>query len=46
MQGRFFGGRKLNAHSWDGVTDYEVTETEEQKQERLKKWQEFIEKPD
>ena len=26
MQGRFFGGRALEAEFWDGVTDYKVSD--------------------
>ena len=37
MNDRWFAGRRLLAQKWDGVTKYDVEETEEQKEERLKK---------
>lgn len=46
MNGRWFGGRRLLAQRWDGVTKYDVEETEEQKEERLKKWEEYLERRD
>ncbi|XP_028412564.1 HIV Tat-specific factor 1 homolog [Dendronephthya gigantea] len=46
MNGRWFAGRKLLAQKWDGVTKYEVEETEEEKEKRLKKWEEYLERKD
>ena len=31
------------AHAWDGVTNYPVEETEEEKAKRLKQWEKFLE---
>ena len=42
MHGRWFAGRRLVAERWDGVTKYDVEESEEQKEARLKKWDEFL----
>ncbi|EGC32981.1 hypothetical protein DICPUDRAFT_155008 [Dictyostelium purpureum] len=44
MDGRFFGGRKLSADFYDGFTNYHVDETDEDKEIRLKKWEEYISK--
>lgn len=43
MQGRYFASRRIQAHSWDGVTNYQVEETEEEKAKRLKQWEKFLE---
>jgi hypothetical protein len=44
MNGRWFAGRRLVAQKWDGVTKYDVEETEEEKEQRLKQWEEYLEK--
>ena len=46
MNGRFFAGRRLTAHHWDGTTKYKVQETEEEAEKRLQMWDEFLEKDD
>ncbi|XP_050977823.1 HIV Tat-specific factor 1 [Labeo rohita] len=42
LNGRWFGGRKLSAQLWDGVTDYQVEETSREREERLKSWSSFL----
>lgn len=42
MQGRFFGQRKLTAETWDGKTKYKIDESATEAQERLSKWDEFL----
>ncbi|XP_043231002.1 HIV Tat-specific factor 1-like isoform X2 [Amphibalanus amphitrite] len=42
MSGRYFAGRRLEAATWDGKTKYRVEETEEERAERLAKWEQFI----
>lgn len=32
FDGRFFGGRKLSCHFWDGVTNYTVKEEDEKEE--------------
>lgn len=44
MDGRFFAGRQLIAHVWDGKTKYKIEETEEQVEQRMKEWEQFLEK--
>ena len=43
MQGRYFASRRIQAHPWDGVTNYQVEETEEEKAKKLKQWEKFLE---
>ncbi|KAG5843637.1 hypothetical protein ANANG_G00153050 [Anguilla anguilla] len=42
LDGRWFGGRKLSAQLWDGATDYQVEETNREREERLKGWASFL----
>jgi RNA recognition motif-containing protein len=43
MQGRYFGGKVIKAHSWDGETSYHIEESEEEKRKRLKDWEKYLE---
>ena len=46
MQGRYFGGRQVKAHMWDGITSYHIKqqkESAEQQQARLEKFAAQIE---
>ena len=43
MQGHYFASRCIQAHAWDGVTNYQVEETEEEKAKRLRQWEKFLE---
>ena len=43
MQGHYFASRRIQAHAWDGVTNYQVEETEEEKAKRLRQWEKFFE---
>ncbi|XP_018598598.1 17S U2 SnRNP complex component HTATSF1 [Scleropages formosus] len=43
LDGRWFGGRKLSVQLWDGTTDYQVEETNREREERLKGWSAFLE---
>lgn len=42
FNGRFFGGRQIVAHLWDGVTKYHIEETEEERAQREAKWLESL----
>lgn len=42
LNGRFYAGRTISAETYDGVTKYEVQETEEELQKRLDDWERFI----
>ncbi|CRK96099.1 CLUMA_CG009535, isoform A [Clunio marinus] len=46
MNGRFFGQRKLSAEAWDGKIKYKIDESEADKNERLAKWQNYLETED
>uniref|UniRef100_A0A1E1X4D1 17S U2 SnRNP complex component HTATSF1 n=1 Tax=Amblyomma aureolatum TaxID=187763 RepID=A0A1E1X4D1_9ACAR len=46
MNGRWFAQRQLSAETWDGRTKYKIFETEEELEERLKKWDDFLEAED
>ena len=43
MQGRYFASRRIQAHAWDGVTNYQVEETGEERARRQKQWETFLE---
>ena len=43
MNQRYLGKRRLLASTWDGKTKYEVEESEAEREERLKKWVDFLE---
>ncbi|XP_064489495.1 17S U2 SnRNP complex component HTATSF1-like isoform X2 [Ornithodoros turicata] len=46
MNGRWFAQRQLVAETWDGRTRFKIMETEEELEERLKKWDEYLEQDD
>ncbi|EDV24533.1 HIV Tat-specific factor 1-like protein [Trichoplax sp. H2] len=43
MHGRYFAKRKLHAEKWDGFTNYQIEETDMEREERIKKWEAYIE---
>ena len=45
MDGRYFGGNRVSAHMWDGISNYHVKKTEstEEQQARLEQFAEQIE---
>lgn len=43
MNGRWFAARQLTAETWDGKTKYKVVETDAEREQRLKKWDKFLE---
>ncbi|CAC5380857.1 HTATSF1 [Mytilus coruscus] len=44
LNGRWFAKKKITAETWDGKTKYEIEESEAERDKRLKKWGEFLEK--
>jgi len=46
FSGRWFGGKQVESDFYDGWSNYEVEETEEQKNSRLKAFEEWIESQD
>eukprot|EP00051_Salpingoeca_urceolata_P021435 m.336499 g.336499 ORF g.336499 m.336499 type:complete len:407 (-) comp19797_c0_seq1:1766-2986(-) len=43
---RFFAKRQLTAEHWDGATDYTIEETDMEREQRLAKWESFLEEGD
>lgn len=43
MNNRWFAKRQISAESWDGKTKFEIQESEAERNERLKKWEQFLE---
>jgi len=43
MNGRWFAKRQLEAFYYDDFTNYEVRETEEQAEERIKRFEDWVE---
>eukprot|EP01112_Ceratiomyxa_fruticulosa_P011829 TRINITY_DN3248_c0_g1_i1.p1 TRINITY_DN3248_c0_g1~~TRINITY_DN3248_c0_g1_i1.p1 ORF type:complete len:380 (+),score=104.06 TRINITY_DN3248_c0_g1_i1:238-1377(+) len=46
LNGRFFGGKRLEVDYYDGLTDYHVDESEEMKKRRLEHWEKWLEGED
>lgn len=42
LHGRWFGGQQLEVGYWDGVTNYQVEETDQEREQRLSKWENFL----
>lgn len=43
MKGRWFAKRQIVAETYDGKTNYDVHETDAEKEERLQHWESFLE---
>lgn len=43
FNGRFFGGRRLEAYIWDGHEKLNVVETEAERVARLERWSKYVE---
>lgn len=46
MNNRWFAERQIQAEVWDGMTDYQIEETDREREERLKEWEKFLEEKD
>ncbi|CAL1688077.1 unnamed protein product [Lasius platythorax] len=46
LNGRWFSQRKISAEIWDGKTRYKITETDEEIEARLNKWDAYLEQED
>lgn len=42
MNQRWYAGRQLVVGQWDGLTNFQVEETGEEREERLSKWEKFL----
>lgn len=46
INNRWFGKRKLTAEIWDGKTKYKIAETDSEINQRIEKWDKFLEEDD
>lgn len=46
MNGRNFAGRKITAEEWDGIVNYKIEETDLDREERLQKWEKYLDEDD
>lgn len=46
LNGRWFSQRKISAEIWDGKTKYKITETDEQIEARIAKWDQYLDGED
>ncbi|XP_039260881.2 17S U2 SnRNP complex component HTATSF1-like [Styela clava] len=42
MNERWFAKRKISVDPWDGVTDYQIEETDKEREVRIKNWEKFL----
>lgn len=42
MNKRWYAKRQLDVSIWDGMTDYQVEETDQERQQRIDKWEKFL----
>lgn len=46
FNGRYFGGRRLEAYTWDGFEKLNVVETEAERKKRLERWEKYVDDDD
>ena len=46
MNRRFYGSRRLTAEIWDGKAKFKIAETEAEINERIDKWNKYLEEKD
>lgn len=42
MNDRWYGGRQLAVSQWDGITNFQVEESDQEREDRLRKWESFL----
>nr|CAB3254690.1 HIV Tat-specific factor 1 homolog [Phallusia mammillata] len=42
LNGRWFAGKSVDAQIWDGATNYQMEETDKEREVRLKKWEQYL----
>lgn len=42
MNGRWYAQRQLDVSLWDGLTNYQVEETDQEREQRIEKWEKFL----
>ena len=46
MNNRWYAKKQLEVSLWDGLTDFQVEETDREREQRLEKWEKFLEEDD
>lgn len=46
MNQRWYAKRQLEVTQWDGITNFQVEETDQERDNRLKKWETFLKEDD
>ncbi len=46
MNQRWYAGKQLDVAPWDGITNFQVEETDQERDERLEKWEAFLKDDD
>ena len=46
MNNRWYAKKQLEVSHWDGLTDFQVEETDKEREQRLEKWEKFLEEDD
>lgn len=46
MNHRWYAGKQLQVGQWDGITNFQVEETDQEREERLSKWEKFLKEDD
>lgn len=46
MNGRWYAGQQLEVSPWDGITNYQVEETDQEREARISAWENFLEEED
>lgn len=46
MNGRWYAEKQLEVSQWDGITNFQVEETDQERDERLSKWESFLKDDD
>lgn len=42
MDQRWYGGKQLSVALWDGLTNFHMEETDQEREQRIEKWEEFL----
>lgn len=46
MNQRWYAGRQLSVEPWDGITNFQIEETDQEREQRLQKWENFLTEDD
>ena len=42
MDQRWYAGKQLSVASWDGLTNFQMEETDQEREQRIQKWEDFL----